>query len=154
MIGHERGILYATTLLTCTNPEIYALVYLIAIIVSLYHIKRVVLAGCAVAFTFLAIGHGILFNNNKITGSEFATEFIFTITACVLLTSITFMQFKHSKENMDELKGQTKKQIHISNTIIRLAEELNQKFIDAKQVSEKLNNTMNSNNNSILEIVS
>lgn len=147
-------ILYATTLLTCTNPETYALVYLIAIIVSLYHIKRVVLAGCAVAFTFLAIGHGILFNNDKITGSEFATEFIFTITACVLLTSITFMQFKHSKENMDELKGQTKKQIHISNTIIRLAEELNQKFIDAKQVSEKLNNTMNSNNNSILEIVS
>lgn len=147
-------ILYVTTLLTCTTPEAYALVYLIAIIIALYQIKRLVLAGCAVAFIFLAIGHGILFNNNIITGSQFATEFIFTITASVLLISSTFMQFKHSKENMDELKGQTKKQIHIANTIIKLAEELNQKFIEAKQVSEKLNNTMNSNNNSILEIVS
>lgn len=145
-------IVYLITLILSPEPGMYALVYPIAIMVLLYNVKSLAIADSIIAVVMTIIHGVVMFVSGKISDAEVFIEIMMVIVTFVLATLITFMQLKHSKESMEAVKTGVEAQVKTSDTIVKLAEDLNDRFEKAQQVSENLNETMTTNHISVSEI--
>ena len=145
-------VLYFTTMFTARVASTYALLYVIAILIMAYTDGRLVIAGTIVALIGLVCNCVVLLSMGTITVNEIIMEFAFAIPACMLVIWITKMQIRHAKENLSVVKAGADAQAQTSGEIGKLAEELNQKFVRAQEVSETLNETMRTSHDSVSEI--
>ena len=130
----------------------HVILYAIAILVMSFADIRLAIAGIIVAMVGLLINAFVLVGMKLATPSEMIVEFLFSIGTCILVVLITKMLIKHSKESVEAVQAGADIQMQTSSEIVRLAEELNQKFVRATEVSETLNDTMKSSHDSVSEI--
>ena len=91
--------------------------------------------------SFLAIGHGILLAKGIITADTYVIELVFAGITCVLASRVTAMLVRNSNDN-----------IETSRQVVHLAETLNDKFEQAKEVSQTLNEQVELSHTSVAEI--
>lgn len=145
-------LLFATTLFTADVSYTYAYVFPIAILVMNYADAKLSLAGSVVA-----IGGTLLYEigalNRGLVGMEELTfEICMVVIACALALVITKMQIVHGNEHMNEVQQHAEAQTKTAQKIVTLAEQLDQKFVKAKEVSDSLNETMKTSNQAVSDI--
>ncbi len=145
-------LLFAITLFTADVSYTYAYVFPIAILVMNYADAKLSLAGSVVA-----IGGTLLYEigalNRGLVGMEELTfEISMVVIACALALVITKMQIVHGNEHMNEVQQHAEAQTKTAQKIVTLAEQLDQKFVKAKEVSDSLNETMKTSNQAVSDI--
>ena len=145
-------LLFVTTLFTADVSYTYAYVFPIAILVMNYADAKLSLAGSVVA-----IGGTLLYEigalNRGLVGMEELTfEISMVVIACALALVITKMQIVHENEHMNEVQQRAEAQTKTAEKIVTLAEQLDQKFVKAKEVSDSLNETMKTSNQAVSDI--
>ena len=145
-------LIFVTTLFTADVSYTYAYVFPIAVLVMNYADAKLSLAGSVVA-----IGGTLLYeigalNKGLVGMEEFSFELSMVVITCVLALVITQMQIVHGKEHMDEVRQHAEAQTKTAGKIVTLAEQLDQKFVKAKEVSDSLNETMKTSNQAVSDI--
>lgn len=153
---HVCGVLmvvvYIVTLGTSVLNSMYAVVYPIAIMVMLFGDKILVTVGSSVAV--LGILVRVIYSGiqGTLTVTDAVIEVIFTFAACFLATVVVRTQIKHSAESIEAVQEGAAIQVRTSEDVVKLAGELNQKFVLAQEVSATLNETMDTTHASVNEI--
>ena len=145
-------LLYFAVLFTSKTMYMYAIIFPIAILVMLFSNKRLMIAGSSVAMIGV-IGYAVFCSVKGYTSSaECIVSVIFGLVVCVVASSTISVQIKHAHENLMATKEVSDAQVSTSGKIIGLANELNEKFVSAKSVSEALNDAVTTSHNSVCEI--
>ena len=84
--------------------------------------------------------------------AEIIVAVLFGVVSCSLAVMITRLQNQMFAEALQATKEKADMQIETSKEIVALANELNQKFVSAKEVSEALNESMETNHSSVNSI--
>jgi methyl-accepting chemotaxis protein len=149
---YSMAVLYLTTMLTSRSAGMYAILYGVAVMVMVFTDARIAAAGVTVALAGLLLNSIMLCSMGLATVNEVVVNVLFAICTCVLVVLITRMQIRHNKENVEAVQASADAQMQTSVEIVRLAERLNQKFLQAQEVSDTLNETMQSSHVSVSEI--
>lgn len=145
-------VLYLTTIFTARTTDMYVIMYGIAVLVMAFADFRLAIAGVVVAMIGLVINGAVLISMNLATVDNLVIELVLAFGTCILITSVTKMLIKHSEENVQVVKAGADVQMQTSSEIVHLAEKLNQKFVQATEVSETLNETVQQTHSSVSEI--
>ena len=149
----SMAILFLMTIFHATSPQIFAIMYSIIIVVLIYGEQQTVTIGCIVALVGLTASDAIDIYKNDLSFNDAFTQIIFAAIACYLAIFFCRQRRQQDTEKMDAVAAGAEVQTKISNEIIELAENLNQKFVDAQDVSDKLNESMEATHSSVMEIV-
>ena len=79
-------------------------------------------------------------------------SYAIVVLVCLLGPRISSLQLANTKENVDIAREKAEAQNRTSGSIVRLAEELANKFTQAREVSESLNVSMDDSHNAVSEI--
>lgn len=145
-------VLYLSTLLTFKEDGMYAVAYPIALLVMIFNEKILTIAGASLAIIATVVHDIVFFMQGKIILSNLTIQIIFITATCLLCMRIIGLQNKQNRENLDAVQDSADVQRNTSDRIVSLAEELNQKFERAQEVSEVLNETMQTSHVSVTEI--
>ncbi len=150
--GCSMIVLYIATLFTAMVGGMYAIVYAIAILVMIFGDKQLTRIGAAAAVVFLLICQILLVKQGINSVSEAVIDVVFTVIACALIMVVVNTQNRHSEESIRAVKAGMEAQVQTSDDIVRLARQLNQEFMQAKETADTLNETMNTTHVSVTEI--
>jgi len=151
-IAYTLATIYLVTMIFSNSAQIYAIMYSIVVIQLLFGFQRGLTLGGILAVIGILISGAINLKSGIMDYSALVTQLIFAIIACVLAFMTCRLQIRHNKETIDAVNDGAIVQAETSNHIVSLAEELNAKFVEAKDVSEKLNESMALTHTSVLEI--
>ncbi len=147
------AVLYLITIFNTSNNQVYAIMYSIIIIVLIYGEDRLVLGGCVIAIAGLIGADVFHIVKGEYTSNDAFTQSIFAVIACVCAIMYTRLFKRQNKETTQAITDGADVQAQTANEIVRLAQELNERFEEAKDVSNKLNESMDATHSSVMEIV-
>ena len=150
--GASMIIIYVVTLATSTINGMYAVAYAIAIMVMLFGDQFFVTAGATIAEIGILVRVIVSGVQGTITVTEAVIEVLFISVACCLAIIVVRTQIKHTNETIEAIQAGAEVQVRTSEDVVKLAGELNQKFVHAKEVADTLNETMDTTHNSVNEI--
>ncbi len=153
VITLSMATLFVLTVFYPSDKHLYPLMYFIIIIVLIYGEASTVRIGCIVAIVSLALSNIIEIRRGNNTVNELATEVGLAVFACVIAVLYCKQQRRQNDETMTAIKEGVSAQEKTSSDIIDLAEQLNEKFTEARGVSDKLNESMEATHSSVMEIV-
>ena len=145
-------IVYLLTLFTAHNFYMYVIVFPITVMVMIFADNRLAFSGWIVAIAGLVIFSILLGVRKLATPTEMIVAILFGVVSCSLALMITRLQNQMFAEALQETKEKADMQIETSKEIVALANELNQKFVSAKEVSEALNESMETSHSSVNSI--
>jgi methyl-accepting chemotaxis protein len=145
-------ILYAVTLFTSDLSSMYAIVYPIAVICMIFGDKMMVNAGTAAGVVLLIVYCIIQGVKGQIDSVGAVINVLFASVTCVLVLLVVYTQIRHTEESIGVVKAGADAQVETSNSIVDLADQLNQKFVQAQEMSDTLNETMDTTHASVTEI--
>lgn len=153
VVGVSMAVLYLITVFNTSNNQVYAIMYSIIVIVLIYGVDRLVLGGCIIAIAGL-LGADILHViKGEYSSNDAFTQTIFALIACVCAIMYCKMYRRQSLETMQAITDGADVQAQTASEIVRLAKELNERFEEAQDVSNKLNESMDATHSSVMEIV-
>lgn len=148
------SILLLLIVILATSKASYMYIYLfpIIIMVLIYSDRMLsrlafiigIVATCI--YCIVAMAGGIM------NSDEMVMSILISALSCYLVKSITELQIRHGEQNVEAVKAAADEQAKTADEIVTLAEALNQKFVQAKAVSENLNQTMDTSHNAVSEI--
>ncbi len=147
------AVLYLTTIFNTSNNQVYAIMYSIIIIVLIYGEDRLVIGGCIIAIAGLIGADVFHIVKGEYTSNDAFTQSIFAVIACVCAIMYSRLFKRQNKETTQAITDGADVQAQTANEIVRLAQELNERFEEAKDVSNKLNESMDATHSSVMEIV-
>ncbi len=136
-----------------TDSNMYIFMYTIILIVMIYGDASTVRIGCFIANFCLITSGAIELRKGNITGRELITEMVFSLIACTISVVVAKQQRAHTTETLVTIKEHAAGIKETSDSIIGLAEDLNQKFEEANEVSTNLNESMEASYQSVNEII-
>ena len=145
-------VVYLLTLFTAHNFYMYVIVFPITVMVMIFADNRLAVSGWIVAITGLVIFAISLGVRKLASVTEIIVAVLFGVVSCSLAVMITRLQNQMFAEALQATKEKADMQIETSKEIVALANELNQKFVSAKEVSEALNESMETNHSSVNSI--
>lgn len=145
-------VTYGVALCTTDNFAMYAMMYPIALLLMIYSEKLLTTAGSCIAIFFLVICFIRQYLAGAMTLSQIFTSSLFALAAIIIAGFVSTVQNRHSEENVEEIKVGTDAQLETSRNIVELAEALNVKFNNAKEVSDTLNERVEMSHSSVGEI--
>ena len=145
-------VVYLLTLMTSKNLYMYVVVFPITIMVMIFADDRLALRGW-----FLAVFGNLVFSislgiRKLASPTEIIIAVMFSIVGASLALMITRLQNQMFTDALQETKDKADMQLATSKEIVELASKLNQKFESAKEVSEALNESMETNHASVSRI--
>ncbi|MBE5910390.1 MAG: hypothetical protein E7276_04425 [Pseudobutyrivibrio sp.] len=146
-------LLFLLTIYSPSDNHMYIFMYTIILIVMIYGEANTVRIGCFIANACLVSSGFIELKKGNISGRELMTQMVFSIIACTIAVIVCKQQRRQNTETLDTIKDHAADIKATSETIVDLAEELNNKFTEANEVSTRLNESMNVVHDSVLEIV-
>ncbi len=146
-------VLFILNIYSPADKNMYIFMYTIILIVMIYGEANTVRIGCFIA-NFCLVTSGIIeLRRGNITGRELVTELVFSVIACTIAVIVCKQQRRQTTETLDTIKEHAEDLKETSDTIVNLAEQLNIKFEEANDVSNKLNEAMDATHTSVNEIV-
>ncbi len=145
-------VLFITVLATGRSISEYAVAYSIAILVLNFSDFRLAVAGSVTAMIGVVIYSVYLGVSGTAKSDDVVLVILFTLAACIICAMVCKNLTSQTRESLEEVKNAADEQNRTSEEIINLANSLNQKFVSAKEVSDALNDSMNTSNSSVSEI--
>ena len=146
-------VLYFLNIFNPINSHVYIFMFAIIMIVLIYGEASTVRIGCIVA-NFGLITSGILqVRAGSISLHDLITQMAFSVLACTMAVVVCKHQRNQTTEVLGTIKDKASEIKNTSETIVDLAEQLNEKFINANAVSTRLNEAMEATHISVSEIV-
>ena len=136
-----------------SDTNMYIFMYTIILIVMIYGEASTVRIGCIIANLSLVISGIIEINRGNISVRDLVTQLVFSLIACTIAVIVCKQQRRQTTETLDTIRDHAADIKETSETIVDLAEQLNQKFVEANEVSSKLNESMETVHVSVGEIV-
>ena len=146
-------VLFILNIYYPADTNMYIFMYTIILIVMIYGEAGTVRIGCFIANFCLVTSGFIEIKRGKISGRDLVTELVFSIIACTIAVIVCKQQRRQTTEVLDTIKENAAEIKETSDTIVDLAEQLNQKFVEANEVSDSLNEAMEATHSSVNEIV-
>lgn len=141
------------TILCLTDvPYMYIYVFPIAILIMLFQDRMLTITGSAAALILTLIYNISCVVRGYSDIKQALTSYAIVVLVCLLAPRISSLQLANTKENVDIARQKAEAQNRTSSSIVRLAEELTNKFTQAKEVSESLNESMDDSHNAVSEI--
>ena len=145
-------VAYTVTLFMNRNIYMYAFMFPVAMNVMLYKDLTVAKIGCTIA-----AGENIIFCiKNCIvypeTSSEGVIQMLFAVLVCATAYVIVKLQERQEIEKMEEIGRRGEAQQTVARAIIELSEALSDKFDGAREVAEKLTESMEISHSSVSDI--
>ena len=150
--GVIMSICYLVCMFTIQNNHMYAMCYPIVLMVMLYANRFMVNVGAMVGVLGLLARAIIAVRNGSMTIEDAIICMLFCIVSCLMASVVVNTQIKHGKENINVVQEQSEAQVATSKQIVELAAQLNRKFVEAQDVSDTLNETMDTTHESVAEI--
>ena len=150
--GCSMVVVFLLTCFTAKVGDMYAVAYTIVILVMIYDNMFLVRAGSVVGVLGCLVSDIMRMNQGIMTMDQVLMHTVYLILACVLATITVKIKMRQTKENLDAAVEGAEVQSRIAKQIIGLANDLNEKFVEAQGVSEELNNSMDTTYNSMTEI--
>lgn len=147
-------VLYVAVIIFSRDPLMYAVLYPIAMLVMIFADTKITGAGSAVAIVGAIVFMTKLVMTGEVEGDQTALPVLFSVVACCIAVLVTKITNKLTQETLDEVREQADSHIATSQQIVELANDLNNKFNSAKEVSQKLSESVNTSNTSVSEIAS
>jgi len=145
--------LFILNIYSPADKNMYIFMYTIILIVMIYGEANTVRIGCFIANFCLITSGYIELRKGNITGRELVTELVFSIIGCTIAVVVCKMQRRQTTETLETIRNHAADLKETSDTIVSLAEQLNIKFEEANDVSDRLNDAMKATNTSVNEIV-
>lgn len=150
--GCSMAVVYILTCFTSKNGNMYAIAYTIVILVMIYDNMFLVRSGAAIGILTTLLSDLLHVKQGYITVIEFFTHMLILVLACVLALFVVKLKNRHTSDNLDAAVKGAEAQSKTAEQIVALAGKLNEKFIEAQDVSEQLNTSMDTTYNSMTEI--
>lgn len=144
--------IYITVILFFDDMVMYAVLYPIGMLVMIFANTILTAAGSIVALLGAIVFFVKLISVGSITTSQMIIPIILAITTCFIGFLVTSLQNRLSHEAIEEVKEQASYHVTTSKRIVELANDLNNKFYSAKEVSQKLSDSVNTSNSSVSDI--
>ena len=145
--------LFLMTIFHPNDEHMYVFMYSIILIVMIYGEAQTVRIGCFVANISLILSGVNEIMRGNLEVSELITQMVFSLIGCTIAVIVCKQQRRQTTETLDTIKNHAADIKETSETIVDLAEQLNNKFVEANEVSTKLNESMETVHDSVLEIV-
>lgn len=145
-------VVYLVTLFTAKSINMYVIVFPIAIMVMVFANNQLTLLGCIVAMFGIVVFSVSLVVRHLTGVTEMIFAIIFSSVVCILAILVTRLQNRQYDESLQEVQEKADLQMETSRRIVQLANDLNTKFVSAKEVSETLNESMSTSHSSVNEI--
>lgn len=142
-------VLYIATLCIYHQSGIYAIAYPIVLLLMINEDRRLTIIGGIVAIAGTVIHDVIFCMSGEILAKNVFVHIFIMVVTCAVLIGINALQSQHTVESIDAVANSSKTQLATSQGIIDLASQLQQKFEAAQSVSNKLNETMKMNHESV-----
>lgn len=145
-------IVYTYSLVVAQEGYMYLYVFPLAILFLIFQDRKLTMIASVYASISSIIFMVLQFMKGALTLNELIIGYSLILIVCILAPRITTLQEQNEKENMDTVKEGADAQAETSNKIVKLAEDLSQKFEMAKEVSENLNTSMDDSHTAVSEI--
>ncbi|MBP5324787.1 MAG: hypothetical protein J6Y86_04760 [Pseudobutyrivibrio sp.] len=146
-------VLYILNIFKPIDSHMYIFMYTIILIVMIYGEANTVRIGCVIANICLVASGFMQLKEGLITGGELITQLVYSLIACTIAVIVCRQQRRQTTETLDTIKDKAIDIKETSEAIVDLAEQLNNKFVEANEVSNNLNDHMNVVHDSVTEIV-
>ena len=154
IVSFSTCVAYLSILFTYKDDFVYAYVFPIAIMVMIFQDKQLIMVSAVVAVLanavfFVSVALRFL---EKVQMQNVVVEMLLIIVACVTCRLIISMQQAHAQENMELIEERAAAQARVAKEVVKHSKELADKFQQAMEVSDTLNECMDSSHSSIGEI--
>ena len=147
------AFLYMVTLMVYRQSGIYAIAFPIAITVMVFGSKQITLAGSSLAVIATLMHDTLgLVKFGTIVMGDYILHVTFIVIACFMAGLISIMQGRQSKETIEAVQKGAEAQAKTAGLVVDLATDLTNKFEKAKEVSDNLNQSMETSHSSIYDI--
>ena len=143
---------FITMLCLAEVPYMYIYVFPIAILIMLFQDKMLTITGSVAALILTLIYNISCVVRGYSDIKQAIISYAVVVLVCLLAPRISSLQLANTKENVDIAREKAETQNRTSGSIVRLAEELANKFTQAREVSESLNVSMDDSHNAVSEI--
>ena len=144
---------FVGVIIMCTGHQMFAIMYPIVIVLMIYGEAKTVRTGAVLAIIGVILIDVRLISGGILTGDNIFCQMLFALSAVVVACMVTRLQSRQFEENMAAVEESANAQLETSNEIVDLAQRLNQKFVEAQDVSDSLNEAMDATHSSVMEIV-
>ncbi len=154
IVSFSTCVAYLSILFTYKDDFVYAYVFPIAIMVMIFQDKQLIMVSAVVA----VLANAVFFVSvalrfpEKVQMQNVVVEMLLIIVACVTCRLIISMQQAHAQENMELIEERAAAQARVAKEVVKHSKELADKFQQAMEVSDTLNECMDSSHSSIGEI--
>lgn len=146
-------VIYLLELSTFRMTGTYAIAYPIAVSVLIFGKSLITISGSALAIVGTLV-HDILcmVKFGTVTLADIILHTVIIVVTCIMASVISKMQARQSREKMEEVEAGSRVQIETTGKVVGLAGDLNNKFEQAKSVSDSLNASMQSTHSTVYDI--
>ncbi len=150
--GLSMLAVYTYSLAVSRVGSMYIYIFVIAVLLLIFQDKKLTRFA-----SIYALVSGIIFMvahylKGTLSLNDLIMGYSLIVIICLLAPKITTLQDTNMQENLDKVREGAEAQAETSNKIVKLAEDLSQKFKMAKEVSENLNVSMDDSHTAVSEI--
>lgn len=147
-------IAYAILVLTQRNIYMYAAIFPAMLTIMLYMDKDFMIKGTVAAVLLSIVAGAKNYIAYPETSQQSLIQTVFAVVFCVAAYILVRTQFRHAREDLDAITDQMDEGDRMSKEIIRMSEQLAEKFDIAQEQSGELTDSMHMSYNAIKEIAS
>ncbi len=154
IVSVSTCVAYFAMIFTYGEEYVYAYVFPIAIMVMIFQDGRLILNSAVIAFIANVIFFATFMMRfpGKLDAQNIVVEMLLVLVACITCILIIKMQQAHGQENLDVIETRAAAQAQVAKEVVNHSQELADKFQQAMEVSDTLNECMDSSHNSVSEI--
>ncbi|MDD6037984.1 MAG: methyl-accepting chemotaxis protein [bacterium] len=144
---------YIAMIATFKELYVYAFIFPISVLVMIFQDASLIKRSAAIALVtdlIYFIVYAVTHPGTDV--SILVIQMILIITAAITAVLIIITQQKHMEETSEEIEERAAQQAMVAREVVKHAQELADKFIDAMEVSDTLNECMDSSHSSVSEI--
>lgn len=147
-------IFYLILIFVGRNFMCYTLVFPIAVLVMMYRKVKLVKLGAILALVANVLFDVVytMFEGAEGMRDNFVLQIVSILVAVVAELLICAQWERHQDETFSEIQERTAKQAEVAKAMIQHSEDLTEQFEEAMQVSQHLNESMDSSHGSVNEI--
>lgn len=145
-------VLSIILLCTAKQPYMVGFIFPIAILIMLFQLEWLTKLAAIVGFTETVVFEVALLVNGKAVTGEVIVDCMLMFVMVILAVIVNKMEVRHFEENIQAVKMTAHEHEKTAAGVVELAEQLNQKFVQAKEVSDRLNETMDTSHSAVSEI--
>ncbi|MBU5488732.1 hypothetical protein KQI77_11400 [Clostridium sp. MSJ-8] len=150
------AIFYCTVMLCNRLDYVYIYSFPIVYVVLIYMNRSFIKKGTWILFlsnVVNVISRGVRGYINNENGAMVVVQILIVLITCYAANKIGFLLTEFNKKNLEDIQEKAEKEKEVSSEVLNMAEELVENFKLTRELAQKLNECVETNNTSMKSIV-